>query len=148
VQVGQVFNLPKIPESSDSIIHRQMGRDENPWNHPVVVIRKWVGDGGEELVDIRMCTTFGGARIENHKVERQWGLFALADNDQDRVPHPNGRFATMAPSSDRFKKRTYINLSPGAAKSVEYRFLTSWVTASGMPIQFDKTWAEEIRIAK
>jgi hypothetical protein len=139
-----VLNLPKIPESADSIIHRQMDRDENPWNHPAVVIRKWVGEDGEKLVDIRLCTTFGGARIENHKAERHWGLFALANNDQDTAPHPNGCLATMAPTSDRFKKRTYVNLSPGGAKTVKYRFLTTWATASGTPIQFDKEWTEEI----
>ena len=121
-----------------------MERDENPWNHPAVVIRKWFGEDGEELADIRLCTTFGGARIENHKAERHWDLFALADNGQDTAPHPNTRLATMTPASERFKKRTYVNLSPGSVKTIEYRFLAAWTTVSGTPIQFDKEWTEEM----
>lgn len=98
-------------------------------------------EDGEDLVAIRLCTTFGGRSIEEAKAPHLRKLFMLAENGQYTQPHGDTRLATT--TSGSFAKRTYINLSPRSEYIIEYKYLATFT--SQVPIQFDAASVERMR---
>lgn len=111
-----------------------MRKDEAPWEHPAVILRKEARKNGEECVDIRMCTSFGEKDIEQ-KPERYRYQFMLVDNDEDRIPHAGTSLAHTVSVSGKFQKRSYINLR--SMYSIEYRHLEGWASQTRCQIQID-----------
>ncbi|KAF1921772.1 hypothetical protein BDU57DRAFT_440093 [Ampelomyces quisqualis] len=133
VELGMVFFLPYDEAPADSKIHATLEETENPWGHPAVVVAKWL-DHGKACVRIRLCTSFGGKRIEKAKLPEHHHFFLLADNEEDTTPHEGTALARMAGSA-KFGKRTYVNLSTKSEYPIEYKYLSPWASAS--QIQFD-----------
>lgn len=121
VKAGTILFLPNTDLGS-SRIHQGLHQDDEPWYHPVVVLGKFVTNG-EQCVRIRTCTSFNNQRIEDAKLEHQRRCFLLVDNDADTEVHHGTRLGEMAPGSDRFSKRTYVNLSFNSLYEVEYKHL-------------------------
>jgi hypothetical protein len=133
VELGMVFFLPYEKAPADSKIHATLTETENPWGHPAVVVEK-SSDCGEACVRIRLCTSFGGRRIEKAKFPEHQHFFLLADNEEDAIPHEGTALARMVGSA-KFGKRTYVNLSLKSEYAIEYKYLAPWTSAS--QIQFD-----------
>jgi hypothetical protein len=105
VDLGMVFFLPDIRLQLESRIQDKLASSSQfPWSHPAVVVAKSVKNS-EQCVRIRLCTSFGGKRVEDRKPYHQQKYFVLADNSEDSVPHCNTRLARMGPGSVRFSKR-------------------------------------------
>ena len=124
---GDVVFLPEQQPPPDSIIHEKLGANANqePWGHPAVVTGKFLS-GGKKCVSIRLCTSFGGKRIEAHRKPEHWGLFVLADNDEDAKPQGFTRLATLVPGSGKFQKRTWVNLGWNSEYFIEFQHLEAW----------------------
>ncbi|OAK95886.1 hypothetical protein IQ06DRAFT_360183 [Phaeosphaeriaceae sp. SRC1lsM3a] len=135
VKLGMVFHLPGTQAVKDSLLPQNLAPTNRPWDHPAVVIAKFLLNG-EEYVQFRTCTTFHGQKVEVAKPKRQQGLFLLADNDEDVVVHGRTRLGEMARGSSRFSKRTYVNLSFESIYSVKYEHLE--LHNGKLPIQFDQ----------
>jgi hypothetical protein len=123
VELGMVFHLPVTPAPADSRIQAKLAREpQSPWNHPIVITRKWE-ENGEQCVSFAGCTTFKGQRIEDVKKEHEQIQFLLAANSQDEVPHGSTRLAMMEDKTKKFSRRTYVNLSPDSEFEIEYKHL-------------------------
>lgn len=113
IALGTVFFL-STPPPSNSIIHEKLlSSNQNSWEHPAVITGKFIKDG-KQCVYIRLCSTFGGRRVEDHKRREHWRYHILTDNETDANPHDGSSLARMAPGSGKFQKRTYVNISPEA----------------------------------
>jgi hypothetical protein len=139
LEVGTVLSLPANPVPADSKF--RTAADQNPWSHPVVVLEKRVEDG-EQCVAFRTCTSFGGRHVKDAKPLHQRAYFLLADNHTDVVPHDWTRLAKMV-GTDKFTKRTYVNLSPGQCATIEYKYLTLWSNKTSL--KFDGEEVEKMR---
>ncbi|KAJ4365247.1 hypothetical protein N0V83_008866 [Neocucurbitaria cava] len=124
---GDVVHLPLQEPAEDSIIWRKLNPNgsEQPWNHPAVIIGK-IEEDGKQCLRIRLCTSFGGRRIDKCKEPRHRNFYVLVDNKQDNTTHNSTRLTTLAPGSDKFTRRTYVNLSYGSEYFIEYKYLESW----------------------
>ncbi|KAF1849941.1 uncharacterized protein K460DRAFT_275235 [Cucurbitaria berberidis CBS 394.84] len=133
---GNVVFLPVQLPPSGSIIYEKLGGDENenPWGHPAVITGMFLDDDGKECVYIRLCTSFGSQRVEDHRKPEHWKFFVLADNMEDIRPHPHTRLATLEPGSGKFPKRTYVNIGRNAEYSIEFAHLEKW---GQTPVKFD-----------
>ena len=107
---------------------------QSPWGHPAVIVGMFQ-HGGKQCVKIRLCSSFHGHRIEDHKKAEQWGYHILAANEEDEVPYPGSQLATMASGSGKFEKRTYVNLSPNSEYPIELANLMPW--KGTLPLTFD-----------
>jgi hypothetical protein len=135
VELGMVFHLPGDPAPANSRIQAKLAREpQSPWNHPVVITRKWE-ENGEQCVSFRTCTTFKSQHIEIVKKQRERTQFLLAANHEDEMPHGTTRLAMMEAGSRRFARRTYVNLSPGSEFEIEYKHLALF--GHKPPMKFD-----------
>jgi hypothetical protein len=134
-----VLSLPANPVPANSKYCPTA--DQKPWSHPVVVLEKRVEDG-EQCVVFRTCTSFNGRRVEDAKPEHLQAYFLLADNHTDVVPHGWTRLAKMV-GTDKFAKRTYVNLSPGQCATIEYKYLTLWGNKTSL--KFDGEEVKQMR---
>ncbi|CAO2658751.1 Nn.00g064740.m01.CDS01 [Neocucurbitaria sp. VM-36] len=140
-QPGDVLLLPPEQPPSDSIIYKKLGTStEKPWGHPAVITGKFEEDG-KQCVRIRLCTTFGGRRIEAHRKPEHWNLFVLADNEVDAKPHNSTCLAMLAPGSGKFLKRTYVNLGYNSEYPIEFKYLERW---GWTPVKFDAKSTQRI----
>lgn len=141
LKVGQVLFLQKTPTPKDSILYHRTGALEgSPWGHPAVVCKKWE-QNGEQYVDFRLGTTFGGQPLEVSRKQFDWQYYILADNKVDVVlPKNNTTLATLE-NGGKFMGRTYVNLSPNARMRIEYKYLEPWGNGS---LRFDQESAEKI----
>ncbi|KAF2833940.1 hypothetical protein CC86DRAFT_415965 [Ophiobolus disseminans] len=143
-RVGDIVYLDPISAPLDSVIHGKLAMEspQSPWGHPAIILGKYE-KSGVQCVDIRLCTSFDNKTVMQRKPERQWGLFMLVDNDQDRQPHAGTTLGTVVPGSPRFSKRTYINLSANSAYPIEYKYLTRWNPPKGQ-IQIDQDTVKKV----
>ncbi|KAL5120122.1 hypothetical protein ACEQ8H_001947 [Pleosporales sp. CAS-2024a] len=142
VEAGMVFYLPDEGDMLGSRIHESIGNQpQSPWCHPAVITRKGVEDDGEECVEIRLCTSFGGMDVVAKKPLQQQALFMLASNSEDENTH-GGTCLARLQDSGRFGKRTYVNLSRNSVYTVEYRRLTAF--KGKPPMQFDAVSTQKI----
>jgi hypothetical protein len=135
LEIGMIFYLPLTPAPASSRIHTELTRRRNqePWNHPAVVVDKYL-DAGEECVKIRLFTTFSGRGGLESKDLRHHHFFMLADNREDTVPHGDTDLATMKGGA-KFGKKTYLNLSAESQYPIEYKHLDLYNNHA--PMQFD-----------
>ncbi|KAH7389602.1 hypothetical protein DE146DRAFT_171077 [Phaeosphaeria sp. MPI-PUGE-AT-0046c] len=145
VKLGMVFHLPGKQNVKDSLLSLELNEPNRPWDHPAVVVGKFV-QHGQEFVEIRGCTTFHGQQVEAVKPKHQQSFFLLADNDEDVAVHGGTRLGRMAPGSTRFCKRTYVNLSWDSLYPVKYEHLE--LHNGKLPIQFDQDAVDMIQCRK
>jgi hypothetical protein len=131
-----VLHLSQDPAPPESRIYQklQAGESQDPWNHPAVIVGKWI-EGGEQCVSIRLCTTFHGVKVVDRKAEHQRKYFLLAANDVDEEPHGDTCLARMEAGSGKFTRRTYVNLSANSVYPIEYKHLGLFGTKP--PMRFD-----------
>lgn len=143
VELGDVLLLPpQLPPPNSIIFEKLAGSaDQRPWGHPAVITGKFV-EAGKECVRIRLCTTFGGRKIEDVKQIHQRKMYVLTDNQYDAKPHKGTRLVKMADSSGKFQKRSYVNLSWNAEYPIEFEHLTRWT--GRMPLKFDAESTQRI----
>lgn len=139
-----VLYLPSTPVPPGSRMEKILaGENQNPGNHPAVVVGKWEDLDGEECVEIRLCTTLCGTDVrEKKKKDYQQEWFMLADNTEDNKPHGTTSLATLIGSA-RFGRRTYINLSRNSRYPIEYKHLDLWNHKA--PMIFDAISLRRIR---
>ena len=65
------------------------------------------------------------------------------ENSVETVNQNQVRLAKMAPDSEVFKKRSYVNMSPNSLYSVEYKHLS--VFRDQPKLKFDKQTISEIK---
>ncbi|KAH7379996.1 hypothetical protein BKA66DRAFT_571079 [Pyrenochaeta sp. MPI-SDFR-AT-0127] len=142
-QPGDVLFLPLQLPPSDSIIFEKLAlsAEQRPWGHPAVITGKFM-EAGKECVRIRLCTTFGGRKIEDVKPVWRWKMFALAENEQDEKPQEGTRLVKMAVGSGNFQKRSYVNLSKNAEYPIEFVHLDCWT--GRVPLKFDSESTQRI----
>jgi hypothetical protein len=135
LEIGMIFYLPLTPPPASSRIQTELTRRQNqdPWNHPAVVVEKYE-DAGEECVKIRLFTTFSERGGLGNKNPHHHHFFMLADNSEDNEPHGNTKLATMKGRA-RFGKKTYLNLSADSKYPIEYKHLDLYNNQA--PMQFD-----------
>jgi hypothetical protein len=135
LEIGMIFHLPETPAPVSSKIQKELTcrQNQNPWKHPVVVVRKYE-DAGVECVDIRLFTSFGERGGLSNKNPHHHRFFMLADNSVDNTPHGNTKLVTMKGNA-RFGKVTYLNLSADSQYPIEYKHLELYNNQS--PMQFD-----------
>jgi hypothetical protein len=135
------------PAPPESRIHQKLlaGGAQDPWNHPAVIVGKWIADG-EQCVSIRLCTTFHGTRIVDYKTARHQKLYVLAANEEDEKPHGDTCLAEMEAGSGKFGRRTYVNLSANSVFPIEYKHLGLFGTKP--PMRFDSKARDTIMNAR
>lgn len=139
---GMVFLLPGDQEVIDAMANSGLEETDRPWEHPAVVTWKFEKDG-EEYVKFRTCTTFDHRSVVEAKPEHQRALFLLAENKEDVIPHWGTSLGRMAPCSDTFGKRTYVNLSFNSVYTVKYTMLKLF--KGKLPMQFDEEALDMIK---
>ncbi|KNG52275.1 hypothetical protein DDE82_000481 [Stemphylium lycopersici] len=137
---GQVLYLAWPPLSSIFWKHPGMS---DPEGHPVVVIAKRKNRAGENCVDFRITTTFGGKRLQDKKSAYHWQYFMQCENSVEMVNQNEVRLAKMAPDSEVFKKRSYVNMSPNSLYHIEYEHLSAF--RDQPELRFDKQTVSEIK---
>ncbi|KAJ4378468.1 hypothetical protein N0V86_006172 [Didymella sp. IMI 355093] len=122
--LGRVFKLPEQSEVPvTSRFHQAVVGHGQPWDHPVVITRKWKDLlSGEWLVKFRYCTSWGGRGLAAAKPEHQHRYYVVADQ------------TTLA--FGKFAKDTYVNCSPGQELTIEFKHLQAWTRKE--PIQFSQ----------
>ncbi|KAL5459489.1 hypothetical protein PMIN07_005734 [Paraphaeosphaeria minitans] len=136
---GTVMYLPykeEVPESS--IFHERMAkRDDSPWGHPLVILKKETVSG-EDMVKYREAFA--------RKSEASKENIAIIENTDNIKAHQgvdgvNTRLLTLEPWSDQFPKTSFVNFYDKAGPQentfwIEYRNVQPLL--AGRKIVFDQ----------
>ncbi|KAK7191087.1 hypothetical protein PSPO01_03250 [Paraphaeosphaeria sporulosa] len=112
---GTVMYLPRqedVPKSS--VFYKRMWkRDDSPWGHPVVILKKEVVSD-MEMVQCQLITSFRDRETFARKSDASKENIALIENTDNIKAHQglNGvytRLMTLELWSDRFPKTSFVN---------------------------------------
>jgi hypothetical protein len=134
---------------SSSVFHtRAARRDDDPWDHPVVILEK-ITNSTEEMVLCQGMTSLNDGKTFARKSDQSKKRIALCDNGQNVQPHHGTRLLTFEPGSDRFSKPTYVNFYDAENDGqfwIEYRYIQPWMPNGRMKnIIFDQDSLERIK---
>ncbi|KAF2441791.1 hypothetical protein P171DRAFT_498266 [Karstenula rhodostoma CBS 690.94] len=140
LRLGQVMYLPhqeEVPNSS--VFHKRMAlRDDSPWGHPVVILKKKT-ESTEEMVEFRLVTSFRDGETFARKSEESKESIALCQNTDNVEAHRglNGvytRLLTLEPGSDQFNKPSYVSFFDKYNDDpfcIEYCHIQPWIIGTG-----------------